>query len=102
MNLTNVAQLPDTFETAAGRVYVAGVGGSRRWAGSRRWRRILTVTGLRRTFAACLVGPTSVKIALIPLSCLSAGQNQVKCLSVDRQNLYSFGIHLKLVNISTK
>src|SRR5215471_3410552 len=61
-----VTDLPDTFEAAAGRVYVAGVGGSRRWAGSRRWRRILAVTGLRRTFAACFVGPTSVKIAFNP------------------------------------
>src|SRR5215472_10495165 len=46
--------------------------------------------------------PHPLKLRLIPLSCFSVGQNQVKCLSVDRQNLYSFGIHLKLVNISTE
>ena len=46
---------------AEGRVHVAGVGGSRHGAGSARWRRILAITGLRRTFAAGLIGPTSIK-----------------------------------------
>ena len=46
--------------------------------------------------------PHPLKLRLIPLSCFSVGENQVKCLSVGRQNLYSFSIHLKLVNTSTE
>lgn len=78
----NCSVLPKAVE---GRVHVAGVGGLRRWARTARWRRILAITGLRRT----LIRPISVKIAFRPsIMRFYLSKSSQMCISNPSKSVY--------------